>query len=69
MYSFSQRIIYEWNMLSKDRVNASSVNMPKTPLTRKSQEGGLRINETFWTLDKSMASLSTCHLSLCLGHQ
>ena len=25
--------------------------------------------KNFWTLDKSMASLSTCHLGLCLGWQ
>ena len=32
-YSFSQRVIIEWNKLSNDCVNASSVNMFKIKLT------------------------------------
>ena len=32
-YSFSQRTINEWNILSTDCVTASSVNMFKTMLT------------------------------------
>ena len=51
-YSFSQRVINEWNKLPNDCVNASSVNVFKNRIDR------------FWTLDKPMASLSTCHLEL-----
>ena len=32
-YSFSQRVINEWNKLSNDCVNASSVNMFKNRMT------------------------------------
>ena len=32
-YSFSQRVINDWNKLSNDCVNASSVNMLKIKLT------------------------------------
>ena len=32
-YSFSQRVINEWNKLPHDCVNASSVNMFKIELT------------------------------------
>ena len=64
-YSFSQRTINEWNKLSTDCVTVSSVNMFKN-MVDISQEGGLHIDENCWTLDKPMASLSTCHLGLCL---
>ena len=42
-YSFSQRTINEWNKLSTDCVNASSVNMFKSKVdtTHISQEDGL----------------------------
>ena len=50
-YSFSQRVINEWNKLPNDCVNASSVSMFKN-------------REHFWTLDKPMPSLSTCPLEL-----
>ena len=33
-YSFSQRVINEWNKLPNDCVNASSVNMFKTRIDR-----------------------------------
>ena len=33
-YSFSQRVINEWNKLPNDCVNASSVNMFKTSINR-----------------------------------
>ena len=34
------------------------------------QKGGLHINEKFcWPLDKSIASLSTCHLGHCFECQ
>ena len=33
-YSFSQRVINEWNTLSNDCVNASSVNMFKNEIDR-----------------------------------
>ena len=54
-YSFSQRTINEWNKLSTDCVTASSMNMFK--------------NKVDTYLDKPMASLSTCHMGLCLGWQ
>ena len=59
-YSFSQRVKNESNKLPNDCVNASSVNMFKNRidiyLTHR--------RENCWTLDKPMASLSTCHLEL-----
>ena len=67
-YSFSQRTINEWNKLSTDCITASSVNMFKNRVDT-SQEGGLNVDEHCWTLNKSMASLSTCHLGLWLGWQ
>ena len=33
-YSFSQRVIHEWNKLSNDCVNASRVNMFKNKIDR-----------------------------------
>ena len=65
---FSQRTINEWNKLSMDCITASSVNMFKNEVDT-SQEGWLHIDEHCWTLDKPMASLSTCHLGLWLGWQ
>ena len=65
-YSFSQRTINEWNKLSTDCITASSMDMFKNRVDT-SQEGGLHIDEHCWTLDKPMASLSTCHLGLWLG--
>ena len=56
-HSFSQRTINEWNKLSTDCVTASSVNMFKNKV------------DTYLSLDKPMASLSTCHLGLWLGWQ
>ena len=49
-YSFSQRVINEWNKLSNDCVNASSVNMFKNRINRKinkqiSDKGGLYIDD------------------------
>ena len=55
-YSFSQRTINEWNTLSTYCVTVS--------ITRLTHISGGRV-----TLDKPMASLSTCHLGLCLGLQ
>ena len=49
-YSFSQRVINEWNKLPNDCVNASSVNMFKNRIDR------YLIRENCWTLDKPMAS-------------
>ena len=64
-YSFSQRVINEWNKLPNDCVNASSVNMFKNRIDRYLMGGGAtHILENCWTLDKPMASLSTCHLEL-----
>ena len=49
-------------------IMASSVNMFKNKVDT-SQEGGLHIDLKCWTLDKPMASLSTCHLGLWRGWQ
>ena len=65
-YLFSQRTINEWNKLSTDCTTASSVNMFKNKVDiylRRAKD------EKFWTHDKPMASLSNCHLGLCLGWQ
>ena len=43
-YSFSQRVINEWNKLTSDCVNASSVNMFKDRIDRY-MIGGLHIDE------------------------
>ena len=67
-HSFSQRTINGWNKLSMDCVTASGVNMFKNKVDT-CQEGGLHVDEHCWTLDKPMASLSTCHLGLWLGWQ
>ena len=60
-YSFSQRVINEWNKLPNDCVNASDVNMFKNRIDR-GRATHRWVN--CWTLDKQMASLSTCHLEL-----
>ena len=44
-YSFSQRVINEWNKLPNDCVNASSVNMFKNRIDKISDKGGLHIDE------------------------
>ena len=44
MYSFSQRVINEWNKLPNDCVNASSVNMFKNRIDIF-DKGGLHIDE------------------------
>ena len=44
-YSFSQRVINEWNKLPNDCVNASCVNMFKNIIDRYFYKGGLRIDE------------------------
>ena len=44
-YSFSQRVINEWNKLPNDCVNASSVNMFKNRIYRYLIKGGLHIDE------------------------
>ena len=41
--------------------------MYKAVVRHISQEGGLHVDEYCWTLDKPMASLSTCNLGLWLG--
>ena len=66
-YSFSQRTINEWNKLSTDCVTASSMNMFKNRVDTYLRR--LHVDEYCWTLDKPMASLSTCHLDLWLGWQ
>ena len=62
-YSF---MINEWNKLSTDCVNASSVNMFKKKLTNISEKWVTQMNNR-WTRDKSMASCSTCHLGFLLS--
>ena len=42
-YSFSQRVTNEWNKLSNECVNASSVNMFKNKICQISDKGGLYI--------------------------
>ena len=66
-YSFSHRSINEWNKLSTDYVNASSVNMFKNKVDTYLRRAGYTSMTNCWVLDKPMASLSTCHLGLCLG--
>ena len=44
-YTFSQRVINEWNKLPNDCVNASSVNMFKTRIDRYLIRMGLHIDE------------------------
>ena len=46
-YSFSQRTINEWNKLSTDCVNASSVNTFKTKIDISLMRGGLHVGEKF----------------------
>ena len=53
----------EWNKLPNDCVNASSVNMFKNRIDRYLIRAGYTW-ENCCTLDKLMASLSTCHLEL-----
>ena len=66
-YSFSQRTINEWKKLSTDCVTASSVNMFKNKVDPYLRRAGYTLVKNYWTLDKLMASLSTCHVGLCLG--
>ena len=44
-YSFSQRVINQWNKLPNDCVNASSVNMFKKFFLQICDKGGLHIDE------------------------
>ena len=44
-YSFSQRVINEWNKLPNDCVNASSENMLNKINIYVSEKGGLHIDE------------------------
>ena len=66
-YSFSQKKINGWNKLYTGCVTASSVNMFKDKVDTYLRRAGYTSMKTVWTLDKPMASLSTCHLSLCSG--
>ena len=47
-------------------VNAGSVNMFKNKYLRRAVNTQIK---NCWSLDKPMASLSTCHLGLCLVWQ
>ena len=64
-YLFSQRTINEWNKLYTDCVNAHENNKVNTYL----RKAGYTQMKNCWTLNKPMASLSTCHLGYCLGWQ
>ena len=65
-YSFSQRTVNEWNKLSTDCINDISMNIFKNKLDTYLRRAGY-VDEHCWTLDKPMASLSTCHLGLWLN--
>ena len=58
-YSFSQRVINEWNKLPNDCVNASSVNMFKN---RNSDKGGLHIDDNIIGL--SISKWLPCPLAI-----
>ena len=81
-YSFSQRVINEWNKLPNDCVNSSSVNMFKNRI-EISDKGGLHIDEkivglsisqwlpcplAIWNLLFEMAILLKCDSIKCLIH-
>ena len=59
-YSFSQRVINEWNKLPNDCVNASSVNMFKN--LQIFDKGGLHIDETIFGL--SISQWLPCPLAI-----
>ena len=63
--SFPEMILAPYQ-LSTDCITASSMTMFKNRIDI-SQEGGLHVDEHYWTLIKPMASLTTCHLALWLG--
>ena len=67
-YSFSQRTINEWKKLSTGCVNASSVNILKNKIDKYFRRASYTQMKN-WTFDKPMASLSTCHLGVCLRWQ
>ena len=60
-YSFSQRVINEWNKLPNDCVNASSVNMFKNRIDI-SDKGGLHIDEKIFGL--SISQWLPCPLAI-----
>ena len=60
-YSFSQRVINEWNKLPNDCVNASSVNMFKNRIYI-SDKGGLHIDEKIVGL--SISQWRPCPLAI-----
>ena len=62
-YSFSKRAINDWNKLSNNCVNASSVNMFKNKIDRYMIRAGYTEIKN-WTFDKPMASLLTCRMEL-----
>ena len=68
-YSFSRRTITEWNKSFTNCVNASSVNIPNNKVDTYLRRAGYTQLKNVWTLDKPMASVSTCHLGLWLGWQ
>ena len=63
-------MINEWNKLSTDCINVSTVNIFKNKIDKyRIRVGGLHIDDIFFTIDKPMASLSTCPLGFCFGWQ
>ena len=64
-YSFSQRVINEWNQFPNDCVNASSVHMFKNRIYIISDRGGLHIDEKSVGLSTSqLLPCPLCHLEL-----
>ena len=68
-YSFSKRTMHEWNELSPDCINASSVNIFKNNTDKYRSRAGYTQMTNCWTLDKPMVSSSTCHLGVLPGWQ
>ena len=56
-YSFSQRVINEWNKLPNDCVNASSVNLFKNRIERYLIRAGYNINDKIVGLSISLVVL------------
>ena len=66
-FSFSQRIVNEWNKLSADCVGARSVNMFKNKIDIYLRFAGrVYLDRSVGLSISQTASLSTCHLELIL---
>ena len=57
------------NYLHNYCVNARRVNIFKSKVDKYLRTAGYTYMKNGWTIDKPMASLSTCLLGLCLGWQ